>query len=412
MGYRAIVPSARSFDKRNREHKALFSAIHRARVYEVSITDGTISVQLESLGYSDKITMPLLGLSAPPDKGSQAPNADFRAASWGRYIPQIGDLIYVGFDMNGSMYSLGYASIFYQGFDIGEKREASDGGISWGEESEKRLKPGDWDFKSSRGACFYLGGQAKLSSGQNSISLNRDTGDIIINTPLLDEQIGFSNFRYGAVRRFVLPTDTSESYLYTNRAGSIAQEATLSVRWLGAPTGVDLAYWSIGDVVDDSLGAYALKLSGATVPQPVRRYFYSHDFTGYIKTYEEEVDSGGNFLVKASSATDFSWSTPLASWDITNLRTSITSTTNIMLESLSIQLGNGAVEPVIKGSTSIANLSAYLIALSANYKSLASGCLDIPILIDLAPFFMALSVAADVYNASLSNTLSTKVFTR
>lgn len=410
MGGNQYIPVNNSLSYREAEHKALFSAIHRARVSEIHIDKGTVTLSLESVVYTQEVTMPLLGLSAPPDLTSDAPVADFKSASWGRYIPQVGDVLLVGFDMNGTLYSLGYASIFYRGFNLADEGLEDQGGISWGESSEKRLKPGDWDFKSARESSLYLGNQARLASGQNSFSLNRDTGDIIVNTPLLSEQIGVSTFRYGAVRRTVLPTDTSESYIYTSRLGTIAQESTQSVKWLGTPLGSVLAHHSIGDVVEQTSGVYTLKLSGATVPLPVRKWFTSTDITGYLTTYDEEVDSLGNYLVTADTAVDFKWSTTLAAWDISNLSTTISSTAFITLDSLRVALGSStAVDAVIKGTTSVSGMSSYLEAIAVIYESMAAASTG-PIAA-LNPGFTALALAARTYKATLTNTLSTKVFT-
>jgi len=234
---------------------------------------------------------------------------------------------------------------------------------------------------------------------------------MIINTPLLSEQIGVSTFRYGAVRRTVLPTDTSESYIYAGRLGGIAQESTQSVQWLGTPAGTLLAHHSIGDVVEQSSGIYTLKLSGATIPLPVRKWYTSTDITGYLTTYDEEVDSAGNYLVTANTAVDFKWSTILAAWDITNLSTTISSTAFITLDSLRVALGSStAIDSVIKGTTHIVGLTSYLTSIATLYSSMATAA-SIPPLNLLQPGFLALAAATTAYIATLQSTLSTKVFT-
>jgi hypothetical protein len=385
MGSNSINVRGSSFDRRYRDHEKMFNAIHRARVTDVFVDKGTMAVILEGVSYSAQITIPLLGLSAPPgitEEEREQGKSNFKAASWGRYIPQVGDLILVGFGSNGDLYALGYSAIFYRGFDFSDAAEESTGGIGWGETSGRQMKPGDWDFRSARAASLYLGERASLAAGPYSVAVNAPTDDITITAPLLIGSIGTSRLLFGMVERVVLPTDRSATSIPSPRAGTTAQEGTIKVRWNGGPVdGQELATWSIGDVIDDDDTTAFLRLSNATVPQPVRRYFNSVDNTGYITSYTEMVDAGGNFEVTAPTATDFQWSTVLANWKIDNLSTGLTSvagidmscnalfnitgTGGVVLDSSAlIQLGgSGATEPFVMGLKWQSLMNALLTAL-------------------------------------------------
>lgn len=397
MGSNSVNPRGGSFNKRARDHQMLYSAIHRARVTDVFIEKGTIAVTLENVAYSAQVTIPLLGLSAPPgpvdpDRPDDAPVADFKQSSWGRYIPQVGDLILVGFGSNGDLYALGYHAIYYEGFNVADTAAEGIGGLGWGKTSAKTLKPGDWDFRSAGNSNLYLGNKATLSSGTHAIELNQPTNDITISTPLLIGNIGTSKLYYGEVERFVLPTDTEPSAIASSRSGKTAQEATVKVRWNGGPTdGQELATWSMGDVIDDDSSTAAIRLSNADSPQPVRRYFNSVDSTGYVTSYTEMVDSNGNYEVASSLATQFKWDTTLAAWEISNLSldwtatdtidlssnttVTITGTSGVVLDSsVTIQFGGtGASEPMVLGTKWASFINALLIALSTHTHPTAVG---------------------------------------
>lgn len=422
MGSNSVNPRGGSFTKRSRDHQMLYSAIHRARVTDVLLEKGTVSVTLENVAYSAQVTIPLLGLSAPPsltDDTSKPAQANFKSASWGRYIPQVGDLLLVGFGSNGDLYALGYHAIYYKGFDVADIESEDTGGIGWGDTSAKSLKPGDWDFRSAGNSSLYLGQKASIASGINSIDINQPTDDITIDTPLLIGNIGISKLLYGSVERFLLPTDSEPKAIVSSRAGTAAQEATIKVKWNGGPTdGQELSTWSIGDVVDDDSTTAAIRLSNASSPQPVRKYFNCADNTGYINAYTEIVDAGGNYEVSSSLGTEFTWDTVLATWDISNLSLTmsstesidmtanttfnITGTSGVILDSSSlIQFGgSGASEPMVLGIKWQSFISALMIALSTHTHPSPVG-----------PTGPSADFAAQVTNLNqqAGNTLSSKV---
>lgn len=349
MGMRTVLAGANSQRTRAGDHDSLYRAIHRARVSEVHIDKGTVQVQLEHVPYSVEATMPLLGMSVPGSK-IQGESIDVKKTSWGRYIPQRGDVLLVGYGSDGTLYALGYSALFYRGLQYSEESKKDKGGFNWGETVGKRMKPGDWDFRSARDSNLYLGEKAKLSSGPVSISVNKPSQDITITSPLVIDKASQSESRFGAVKRRVLPTDSTESPITSSRGADQAQEDTVKVKWNNStPQGGILTESSMGDVVEDSATGSALRISSQN--QPVRRYFLANDLAGATAAYEESVDVLGNYEVSASLATNFTWETPLCNWEITNLTTKIASTTTIELSADTTVNITGTTGVVLDGAT-------------------------------------------------------------
>jgi len=370
---------------------AFFSSIHRARVTDVHVERGTVDVVFDGTPYSREVLMPLMGLSYPPvatssgtsetaeseatDEDEASARARAVSTSWGRYIPQRGDMLLVGFDSNGAVYSLGYHAVFYEGFKYQESLMADTGGIGWGEDSGKKLQPGDWDFKSSRGSALYLGDKAKVSSGPHSLLLDKNSGDATLTSGLVQDVYGESGLRRkGDARRYVLPTDAAEAYIFSLIPGNVTKTAQESLDVVSYTTllgtATELSRIHHGEVIDDltktpmvpalnaSLAPLAL-LTGSGV----RMLHSVKDSTGLVDYYISAIDNLGNYGVSATLATGFVWSTPLATWQITNLNTTHTSTGTYSLTSPSVSI-TGATSLALAGA-SISAVGTGTIALTA-----------------------------------------------
>jgi len=366
----------------------------------------------------------LVGLSAPPSLTEEG-KANFKQASWGRYIPQVGDMMLVAFGANMELYALGYTAVFYPGFDIADEQNETTGGIGWGDISAKEMKPGDWDFKSARNASLYLGEKAKIASGTCSSTYNQSTQDITNTATLHMDKSGSSTRLFGAVRRFLLPTDSEETYVPSGRGITYAQEHTTSVKWDGIPGGAELARLSMGDVMDDSIPSVMLKLS--TFGQPTRRHFSANDFSGLVPVYDEITDCLGNYEVLSVTGTNFMWTTALASWNITNLNTtlnssaaisltsgaamtlnsgaalSLTSTGNTVITAPVTQIGSAAASsPAVKGTEYLAAFNAFLTAVVSATAVVGTAPQN-------ATALTAIGAAATALQSLIGNTVSSKV---
>jgi hypothetical protein len=389
------------------------SRIHRARVTDVHVDKGTVDVDFEDTPYRTEVDFPLLGLSMPPKMSESDSNGG--RSSWGRYIPQEGDVLIIGFTSNATPYAIGYSAVFYEGFNAKDIAAESRGGIGWGLTSAKRMKPGDWDFKSARRSGLYLGDKARLYSGPHSILVNKSTGDITTKSDLIYDQYGSSSeSRRGSARRKIIPVDPSETSIY-NLTLQVAQEST-DVVYSGFPK-LELTRRSMGDVVDESIFQVMPSTLGGTV---IRMLKSVKDPTGFIDLYAEKVDDLGNYGVEAPTALMFQWLTPASTWSITNTATTITSTANfgvtsptitltaatsMILDSISIQLGGAvAVEPLVKGTTFKTALSAFLTAVQSATSAVGSAPQN-------AAALTAIGVAAVGLKSALDGILSTKVKT-
>ena len=386
--------------------------IHRARVSDVNIDEGTVSVNFEDVPHSTKVTIPLLGLSMPPKKNED--DLHELASSWGRYIPQTGDILLVGFGPNGKAYALGFHAVFYEGFTAKDIGRESTGGIGWGSSSAKDVKPGDWDFKSARGSTFYLGDKTRITSGPHSILLNKTTGDITSKSSLLIDSYGSSETRKGGARRKILPVDPSETTIY-NLTAQVAQESTDVVR-RGFPQ-IEMTRTSMGDVIDELTFQVMVSTLGGTT---IRRLESVKDPTGLIDFYAKKVDDLGNYGVEAPTALLFQWLTPLSTWTITNNITTITSTTSFgvtapivnltaptqaVITSPNVQLGGpAAVEFLVKGTTFVSSMQAFLTAVQAAVAAVGSAPQN-------AAALTAIGAAATALNSALGGVLSVKVKT-
>lgn len=371
----------------SRQHDSYFSAIHRARVVDVHVDLGTCSVQMESSQNVLEVQIPLLGLSIVP--------GDTRGLSsaWGRYIPQEGDMLLIGFDTNGDPYALGYQAVSYKYMKQLDDDNEERGGIGWGDASGTRLKPGDWDFMSRGNSRLYLTDRAGLYSGAHSLVLDKTTDKTTLSTALLIKRFGTaSESRDGVARRLKIITDTEETDI-PSATGGTAQESTNIARQstILLPTGYELARTSIGEVIDEltflpMVPAMAYpdltNLAGTGVSQ----YRSVTGIQGQTEFFAELVDDLGNYGVSATTATAFQWATPLADWEILSKSFKVTATEAVeflctefavtssssthttldfSVDSPSVSLGTGAAEGLVKGNTFNASLMPLITALAA-----------------------------------------------
>lgn len=430
MGHKTTVPASGSFTSRDKHSELYFNRVHRVKVTEVIVDKGLIKV---GSPVDEYVAIPLLGLSTPPS--SENPQeANFNASSWGRYIPQVGDVVIVAYGTNGRPYTLGYSTTYYEGFEVGDLLNEETGGIGWGTVSEKGLKPGDWDFRSSRGCQFYMGDRTTWNSGTCSISMIQSDQEMTLNSSLINQKAGQSIIRYGNARRLVLPTDFEESYIYAplERTATVAQEFSIDMRWNnGLPEGASLAYFGMGDVIDDL--TKTSRISSNVFP--VRMYFSATDQTGLIESYVESVDSLGNYDVTTNTAISFKWLSPLAAWDITNLSTSVTCTESfnvaaglqISMDALAelsltgsisatldssviVKLGANAVSPVLRGTDVVNAITVFNSVMIPLATTAATAATPIPAdILKLAAAWGGLATNLPILLSSITAALSSKV---
>lgn len=349
-------------------NRSFFSSIHRVRVTDVHLEKGTVSVSFESLPYEREVVIPLLGLSMPLAASATDKTYQLKT-SWGRYIPQVGDLLLVGFDANGACYSLGYHAVFYEGFkQIDDERE-SRGGIGWGEGSGKTLAPGDWDFKSSRNSSLYMGDKAKIASGPHSIVLDKTDGTVTTTSSLVQEKYGVGGqVRRGGARRALTPVSPTETYLFSLLPGNQlnpAQESSDVVSYGTLVGQVEVSRIAQGEVIDEDTKTPMVPAISPTlaplrqlVGPSVRHLRSSKDPTGLVNLWVEAVDSLGNYGVSAPTATAFQWVSPLAVWNVLNLSTAFVSSSAYSVTSPTITLTGAASLALTGGVVSVTGMTS------------------------------------------------------
>lgn len=386
MGHNRVVAGSNFHSQRARQTRSLFSTIHEAQIKEVHLDAGTVSLVFVDIGLAAEAEIPMVAMSAPPAQNGEDSVSAFSRAAWGRYVPQVGDVVRVGFSSNGKVFILSYSSMVFPLFDVADKAKESRGGIGWGEASGKELKPGDWEFKSSRGSFFDLTNKVKMSSGGLSLTLDKPANEIVQSASLSRSIAGNSYCNLGEVRRFVLPTDQEKSNIFSTRPTvgiipfDVAKEFNVSVRWAGnipSANGTELASMSIGDVVDDSLPVPILMMSSGG--GNVRFYRNVQNMTGFVSALSEKIDDLGNYEVSSLLGTMFTWTTPLAMWDITNLSTAFVSSTSFDVTSPTINftgmvnLGSSSpVDAVLKGTSFVNGLTNLLTDLNVTLVTIGS----------------------------------------
>lgn len=321
------------------EHRRLlasyYNSVHRARVNDVNVDQGTCTVSILDAGdFPRRIPIPLLGFSFPPQKNTTDKN--YLRTSWGVYIPQVNDIVLIAFDAIGLPHCLGYS---YNNFpDMRNADDANEerGGIGWADASGKRLRSGDWSFKSSGGSFIYLSDRASFSCGPHAVRMEKSSAvnELTLQSCLIHSRYGdAAEVRAGGVRRFLVPgVDTTERDVY-GTFGTVAQEYTNYVRRgsFTNPTGMQMmVHLSEGEVIDDLTGIVMVPAVSATcadllpalVGTGVRSLkLVKDDLSGMVDQYAEIVDNLGNYGVSAKLATGFMWNTPVANWTIQNLIT-------------------------------------------------------------------------------------------
>lgn len=446
-------PTTSTILEDRRLHREYYSSVHQVQVTDLHLEQGTITVKFLDGGNPRTIPIPLVGFSAPNQTSEGEKN--YLRFSWGVYLPQLDDILLVAFDPMGTAYSLGFSTIDFSVMQRFDDANEPQGGIGWGDSSGKRLRPGDWTFKSARGCAFYMGDRISLTAGSHSIVLDKPQQEVRIQSDLVHQRYGgASESRSGSVRRILVPgVDTTETLIYDTIFGSVAQEHSHYVRRgaITAPTpdGFLMVRTSEGEVVDDLTAQIvppatlvpelktALNGTGGRILRMVM-----DDATGAVPMWTSLVDNLGNWGVSAKTAVGFQWFTPAATWTVLNntvswttaskydltvgldytitvggkMAVTVGSTLDLMaavkatLEAPLICLGTGASDFLIKGTTFNAALSTFLTSAATTFGTLATAC-GTPPLTPLAASFTDLATAAGALQAALSGTLSTKSMT-
>lgn len=192
MAGRDRNPYERPAHESYRNVDAFLNRIQRAMIVDIDRSKGTCTVEFDSTpGERSGVNLPFYVHASVPGKRSKT--------AWSRFMPQVGDMVLVGFDSNSIVRIVGYDMLSYETITNIQNEE---GKFGWND-----LKSGEFDVKSSGGA--YIRGEATgllyLAGGMTSIQLDKKNQEIRKTAPTIKETSNMCSFRRGIVKRSPAP---------------------------------------------------------------------------------------------------------------------------------------------------------------------------------------------------------------
>jgi hypothetical protein len=286
------------------EERFFKSRTHIAQIVSVDDLNGRGTVRVATTGEEYTLTLPLGGFSI-----------NGISSSWMRYMPQRRDHVKLTFGPDNRPEIVGYAA-------FGEEPDGADAASRQGGHIPKngayatvrrlaeqnvnglqifrRLRPGEWDMRSTGGAEIYGNrfGTLTLSGGAPAVvTLDKQHSEIRGRTGLTVLGGDGVEVRFGDVKRKLLPSSVVEEAVTVNPIGAIApKEFSVDVSYktppLGTPT-LTFYDFAAGDV----RGSAGLPVAGpAALPLRARERFY--DPSGLITTVSTEIDAIGNIQIR------------------------------------------------------------------------------------------------------------------
>jgi hypothetical protein len=242
----------------------------KCTVVAVDTRNGTVTLRLGgSLGQYPDVKIPLMQFSLNRTK-----------SSWGRFMPQIGDLVTAVQDLDGDLHILNWECLNYRQIADADAEEQF---------IFRELKEGEFEWRSSGAATIFGSelGELRLTGGPVSVTLSKDQLEAVYDAPLHRAIAGGCESRFGEVRRKLLPTDVEESSIL---GGTLAESQTVVARSTGL-VDTRLADVTLGDVAAD-FAPYTPALG--PVGLPLRAQARLYDDLGATELFSFAVDNTGN----------------------------------------------------------------------------------------------------------------------
>jgi hypothetical protein len=388
----------------------------RAQVSNVDAPNGIVTLDYESLpGGGKSVTVAPLWMSFP--------DAEIGNPAWGRFIPQIGDLVRISFDYDDRPVIVGYDI-------IANDPSVADGLCGWPalQEQYERvadnpkapadrakfaqfvpLRPGEFDFMSSGSAYIYGNewGRLYMAGGAVTVILDKDDLSISLRSQLLSHTADDCDFRVGQVRR-TDQTSQTDKIVAADASGSFKEFSSILKTTVSAGSSLGLSTLKMGNVVD-SLGT--VQMSSAS--QPARLWYQSFN-PGGSESLKMVVDTMGNWDVSAptaSSGANFDFTA--GDWITKFKNTTHTDTVKTVISSPQIKLGSdSASQDSIRGTAHLLALNTFLQArITALETLLVTGVTGMgPVQFIGMPAYVAQIQAAKAqYDATIHSTPVVKV---
>lgn len=286
------------------DQRGVLNRTIRAQVRTVDSDNGFVVLIYENMPSGGKyVTAAPLWMSFPDSKIGNP--------SWGRFMPQEGDLVRVSFDYNDRPIIVGY--------DIdAAKLGVADGHSGWpaindeykkaagdenGDASKAKfaqftpIKPGEYDFMSNGGAYIYGNNQGRLYLAGGSVSVTLIKNDLRISqrAQLLSHTADDCELRFGQVRRINSANNLDEK-VSSDSDGKFKEFGVVLKKTLEAGSSQDVATFKMGNVIDDSGSAQQSSAS-----KDARLWYQAFTDAGE-EALKMVIDNVGNWDILAPNA--------------------------------------------------------------------------------------------------------------
>jgi hypothetical protein len=406
FGGRDTNPGESDIYNQTRDHARYLSRVVSGQISDVTPGDGKVTVSSLREAGSFPVTISPLWFSATPSSPITAanPNPPPKTA-WGRYMPMGNEHVEIGYHNDDTPYILGYNITATEdesraGYPALRKLQEQ-GAVGYA--GFRRLKPGEFDFKSvgdaymhgsAFGTMFIAGGQAFIRLDKQAYRIDSKASEYKFISDTSELRVG-TVFRKvnptDAVETAVPPTGTNISFkeflvdLNDSIAGFAAPQSKLKIHGGDILTstntpelsssGAPLRFrMSVGDVAN-ATEAFKLEIDA------LGNIVWDQNITGLnglsMSMFKLELNTNSTILMEAVAQADYNA-------PITNIGASAICTIN----SPAIFLGGTSIESVIKGVSFGGAFTAHLtqeIGLMATTGAALSAAAADPVLAALMP---------------------------
>lgn len=337
-----------------RDHVRYHSRLVRGKITDVNANDGSIQVQTDELIGGRSLTVPTIWFSA---RGRQS--------AWGRYMPLGNENVEIAYRNDDSAVVVGYNANAPKdknlaGWPVLREFEENQ---TTGFATFKKLKRGEFDFKSSGDAYIYgsSGGSLLLAGGQAFIKLDKNLYKIDSKAACYSFLSETSNLRFGTVYRKLLPTDPAESPVQPGTFKEFLVDVNQAVAGIAAPQ--SKAKFHFGDILDSLTNVPEVSSSSGL---PLRGRISLGDAANALEVFGLEIDQTGNVVWRQSTGA-------LLGLDLSAQSISFNAP-------LSIKIGStSASEPLVLGTALSTALTALINIFLTNAANFGIGNLGSPV---------------------------------
>lgn len=368
--------------------------IYLAQIVVVNKTKGTINVEVRDglIMERKELEIPWTAFSFDGATDGDGNLVNAWKSSWMRYMPHVGDLVYIGFGPHSEARVLGMATGAGQ-YDVWRKeRQKNPSKVPVGD--WRVLNSGEWDMRSSGGAYIFgaTSGELLLSAGPMvRARLDKANDEGRLEAQLWQMGGAGSHIKIGDVKRTIHPTSTTPF-----KESTVAITPPLAMKeWtihlenpLPEPTLICDEQFG---AVYSNLGTPEMgSINPASFVRHRRKIYSSGTFSTSpvpISVFASEIDSSGNAKIEFGDAlqidpppTKVEVSSATASLEASFANVDITAALKAVLEATAPLLSSGGVhlgsadgaEQLILGTTYIAQMNAAWTAVGLAMTNLAA----------------------------------------